>query len=90
MLHAGPAPSTPNPNAGAGQEFSFEAVFRRYHARVFNFFRAKGFPEWDARDLTQEVFQCVYLNMHTVRSPDHFEAWLFTLAPERVQQPPEA
>jgi len=45
---------------GLNVEANFRRLFELHHARILRFFRRKGFPPEDCRDLTQETFISVY------------------------------
>ena len=66
-------------SAQNGEE-SFRALFIRFHPRVYGFFRHKGVPEEDARELTQDVFVSVFKGVTQIRGVAQFEPWLFTIA----------
>lgn len=59
----------------AGEEAAWEALVRRYQARVYGIaFHYLGNTE-DARDLAQEVFVRIYRNLEMCE-PDGFVPWL--------------
>lgn len=51
-------------------------LFLRYRRAVHGFFAKRGFPEPDARELTQEVFLRVFQNIDTLRREAAADAWL--------------
>lgn len=59
---------------------AWEALVRRYEARVYNFsLRLTGNRD-DAMDLMQEVFLGVYRNLERFRGESQFSSWLFRIA----------
>ncbi|NIA31256.1 MAG: sigma-70 family RNA polymerase sigma factor [Actinobacteria bacterium] len=63
-----------------GDEQSFKILFEAYQRPVYNFiFRMLGSQE-EAADTTQEVFFKVYKRLSTLRNPDFFSTWLFSIA----------
>lgn len=64
----------------ADEEAEFRRVFDTYHHRVSGFFKRMGFDSEESRDLTQETFLRVYLNMDSWARAERPESWLFTIA----------
>lgn len=63
-----------------GDEQSFRILFEAYQQPIYNFiFRMLGSQE-EAADATQEVFFKVYKRLSTLRNPDFFSTWLFSIA----------
>jgi len=63
--------------AGVDPEECFRGIFGLYHSRVEAFFRHKGFPEDESRDLAQETFFRVFTALPTFRGDSSFLVWLF-------------
>lgn len=65
-----------------GQEWeeNFRLLFERYYDQVYRFFRRKGLPSEDCRDLTQETFFSVYKGVGELRDAAQFESWLYRIA----------
>jgi RNA polymerase sigma-70 factor (ECF subfamily) len=62
-----------------GDELAWEALVRRYQARMHGLaFHYTGDPE-EARDLAQEIFVRVYRRLDSCRDPDRFESWLLQI-----------
>jgi RNA polymerase sigma-70 factor (ECF subfamily) len=61
-------------------EQELRELFERYYPSVFHFFRNRGVPREDSRDLTQEVFLRVYRGIGRFRRDASFETWLFHIA----------
>ena len=63
----------------AGDELAWEALVRRYQARIHGLaYHYTGQPE-EARDLAQEIFVRVYRRLDTCQKPDRFESWLLQI-----------
>ena len=71
---------------GESVQDSFQVVFEAYHGRVLRFLTHKGLNQPEAREAVQEVFLSVYKHLSQLREPDRFEAWLFTIARNRMAQ----
>ena len=65
---------------GLNVEDNFHWLFDRHYAQILRFFRRKGFPPEDCRDLTQETFVSVYKGLGALRQEEQFESWLFAIA----------
>ncbi|MGH9873455.1 MAG: RNA polymerase sigma factor [Pyrinomonadaceae bacterium] len=65
---------------GLNVEDNFHRLFDRHYAQILRFFRRKGFPPEDCRDLTQETFISVYKGLKDLRQEEQFESWLFAIA----------
>ena len=65
---------------GLNVEDNFHWLFDRHYAQILRFFRRKGFPLEDCRDLTQETFVSVYKGLGALRQEEQFESWLFAIA----------
>ncbi len=68
--------------ARGGDASAFEALVRKYHARVQHFVLRRGVPRSDAEDLTQEAFLRAWRAIGTFDpgGPARFSTWLFTIA----------
>jgi RNA polymerase sigma-70 factor (ECF subfamily) len=60
----------------AGRDEHFEAVYRRYYARVYRFYRSLGVADDEAHDLAQDAFKRFYEQMHLFRGGPESE-WPF-------------
>ena len=65
---------------GLNVEENFHRLFDRHHAQLLRFFRRKGIPDEQCRDLTQETFISVYKGLRDLRQEDQFESWMFAIA----------
>jgi len=55
-------------------------LFARYFRPLFYFFRNRGLPPEDCRDLTQETFLRVYKSLGRFRGEASVQTWLFQIA----------
>lgn len=63
-----------------GDEKAFQDIFQAYRKPVYHFiYRMLGCVH-DAADTTQEVFVKMYQRLSTLKDPDHFSTWLFSIA----------
>ncbi len=65
--------------AGIDLEESQRQLFNLHYRKVVHFFRRKGFPPEESRDLTQDVFSRVFKAIDTFRRESRFERWLFEI-----------
>ena len=66
--------------AQRGQVDAFEAIFRRYQARIYTFLRHKVGRREEAEDLTQTTFVRAWDTIQGLRSPGALGAWLHRIA----------
>jgi RNA polymerase sigma-70 factor (ECF subfamily) len=65
------------PAAIEGDLDAFEALVRRYQARVVTLTRTLAHADQDAEDLAQEVFVRVYRALASFRGESSFRTWLY-------------
>jgi RNA polymerase sigma-70 factor, ECF subfamily len=66
--------------AANGDERAFQDIFQAYRKPVYHFiYRMLGCAQ-DAADTTQEVFYKMYQRLSTLKDPEHFSTWLFSIA----------
>jgi RNA polymerase sigma-70 factor (ECF subfamily) len=65
---------------GAAGDDGERLVFCQYKARVQRFFRKKGAPPEEAKDLTQETFLRVFRSEARLENRAQLEGWLFEIA----------
>jgi len=66
--------------AARADERAARALFDRYHPRVMGYCVLSTDGDRDAaRDLAQEVFIKVFRNLESLREPERFSAWLWTI-----------
>lgn len=63
-----------------GDVQAFEALFKKYESRIYNFIRQMVRNDNDAADLTQETFIRVYNSLPNLRTPEAFVSWLHRVA----------
>lgn len=63
-----------------GSPAAFEAIFNRYHAKVYHFILSCLFDKSLAQDLTQSVFLSVWEHRETIDPAKNFNAYLYTIA----------
>lgn len=63
-----------------GDKPSFEALMRKYYARIFNFILRMTGSREAAEDLTQETFVRVYQSARNYTPKALYRTWLFTIA----------
>ncbi len=63
-----------------GDEMAWEALVRRYQARVCGFAYHFVGSRDDARDLTQEIFVKIYRHLASCEDPRRFESWMLSIA----------
>lgn len=63
-----------------GQGEDYEALYREYLPRIHNYIRLRVNGEDLAQDLTASVFERAISRQHTLRRPEAFGAWLFSIA----------
>lgn len=68
------------PAAAAGDLDAFEALVRRYQARVIGLARSHTGNAADAEDLAQDVFVRVYRSLRQFRGDSLFRTWLYRVA----------
>jgi RNA polymerase sigma-70 factor (ECF subfamily) len=59
---------------------SFETFFREFFPRLTGYFRAKGFSQHDAEDLSQNTLWNVYRSREDFRGEGSFDAWIYVAA----------
>lgn len=64
----------------AGSDEEFRRLFERYFRPLFYFFRNRGIPPEECRDLTQETFLRVYKSIARFRGEASVQTWLFQIA----------
>jgi RNA polymerase sigma-70 factor, ECF subfamily len=66
--------------AQAGSAEAFAALVEQYGPRILNYLHQMTGNRHDAEDLTQDTFVKALRGLGTVRNPDAFAGWLFTIA----------
>jgi RNA polymerase sigma-70 factor (ECF subfamily) len=63
-----------------GQGVDFSELYRQYLPRILNYVRLRVDDEEVAQDLTAAVMERAVSRQHTLRRPEAFGAWLFSIA----------
>lgn len=64
----------------AGEKEAFLTLLRHHHASVLGLCRRILDSESEAQDVAQEVALQAFLGLETLREPEHFGAWLHSIA----------
>jgi RNA polymerase sigma-70 factor (ECF subfamily) len=67
-----------------GDDMAFEMLYKRYVIELMTLIAGKTGSEETARELTQDVFLAVYLQKMDLHLIGHFNAWLFTIAKNKI------
>lgn len=67
-----------------GEEFAFDQLYKRYVIQLLKLIARKTGSEETARELTQDIFLAVYQQKKELHLIEHFKAYLFTLAKNKV------
>lgn len=67
-------------------ESAFQALYERYHDKVFAISRGILLDTEEATDAVQEIFTLVYQNLHRFDRRAKFSTWLFRIAVNRSIQ----
>jgi len=79
MVVPEPTDETLAARAAAGDDSAFEAIVRRYQARVFRL-ASRLTSDADAPDVLQETFLQVYRHLSSFRGESQFGTWLYRIA----------
>lgn len=63
---------------------AFQAIYRNWVTRIYQFILARVSDQADAEDLTSQVFLSAYQALPGYRDKGQFAAWLFTIARNQV------
>jgi RNA polymerase sigma-70 factor (ECF subfamily) len=66
--------------SAAADDEEIGRLFARYFRPLYYFFRNRGIPPEDCRDLTQETFLRVYKSIGRFRGDASVQTWLFQIA----------
>jgi len=67
-----------------GEQAAFEELYKRYQPRLAGFCFRLLLDSTAAEDVVQSVFVKALESIHTLRNPESFYSWLFTLARNEV------
>jgi len=68
----------------SGDRSAFDALYREYYPRVYGYCFRLLRESGEVDDLVQSIFERALQSMETIRNPDAFYAWLFTIARNEV------
>ena len=74
-----PSDETLAARAAAGDDSAFEAIVKRYQARVFRL-ASRLTSDADAPDVLQETFLQIYRHLPSFRGESQFGTWLYRIA----------
>lgn len=63
-----------------GDQMAFQTLFKAYQNVIYNFIYRMLGNEDESADATQEVFFKVYKRLSSLRNPNFFSTWLFSIA----------
>ncbi|MDR1369757.1 MAG: RNA polymerase sigma-70 factor [Dysgonamonadaceae bacterium] len=67
-----------------GNEDAFEAIFRKYNAKIYHFVKDALYDKILAEDITQNVFLSVWEHRKDIIPEKNFSAYLYTIAKNKV------
>jgi RNA polymerase sigma-70 factor (ECF subfamily) len=67
-----------------GDESAFEAIFRKYNAKIYHFVADTLYDKTLAEDITQNVFLSVWEHREDIIPEKNFPAYLYTIARNMV------
>lgn len=70
-------------NARNGSRSSFQELVGLFQEDIYRLAYYKTFSQMDAEDLTQDVFELAYRKLSTLKEPQSFRAWLYSIAVNR-------
>lgn len=65
---------------GAAEHRKFEELYRSHYRLIRGFFRRRGLPDEDCRDLTHDTFLGAYRGYEDYRGDASYKTWLLTIA----------
>ena len=71
--------------AKAGDKAAFEQLVSLFHQEIFRMVYSRTRSQMDAEDLTQDIFFQAFTHLATLKEPDRFRPWIFTIAVNRVR-----
>src|SRR5688572_13971070 len=70
--------------AQTGQLAEFSDLYNDYFPKVFAYVYGRVQDKETSLDIVADVFEKAYVKMRSLRSPDSFGSWLFTIARNEV------
>jgi RNA polymerase sigma-70 factor (ECF subfamily) len=75
---------TPGRGPGGGQVGEFAELYQEHFSRVFAYVYGRVQEKEASLDITSDVFEKAFVNKKSLRSPEAFGPWLFTIARNEV------
>jgi RNA polymerase sigma-70 factor (ECF subfamily) len=75
---------TATSEADTGQLIEFSELYNIYFSKVFAYVYGRVQDKETSLDIVSDVFEKAYLKVKSLRSPDSFGSWLFTIARNEV------
>ncbi|MDR0700653.1 MAG: RNA polymerase sigma-70 factor [Tannerella sp.] len=72
-----------------GNKDAFELIFKKYHAKIYNFAWASLYDKSLVEDITQSVFLSVWEHKKDIIPGKNFSSWLFTIAKNLIYRETE-
>lgn len=72
-------------NARSGNRSSLEELASLFHKEIFRMVYYRTGSRMDAEDLSQDIFIKMSKNLHRLKDPARFRAWLYRIALNRVR-----
>lgn len=72
-----------------GDTKAFEAIYKTYKAKIYNFVLDALYDKSMAKDITQNVFLSVWEHRKKIRPDNNFQSYLFTIAKNLVYRQTE-
>jgi RNA polymerase sigma-70 factor, ECF subfamily len=72
-------------NARSGDRAAFNELIGIFHEDIFRMVYYRTRSQMDAEDLTQDIFLQVLKHLPSLKDPERFRPWLFSIAVNRVR-----
>ncbi len=66
-----------------GNRWSFQELVSMFQEDIYRLVYYRTYSKMDAEDITQEVFVQAYRKLKSLKEPQRFRAWLYTIAVNR-------
>jgi RNA polymerase sigma-70 factor (ECF subfamily) len=70
--------------ASGGEKGAFDQLVDMFQGDIFRMVYYRTRSQMDAEDITQDVFVQAYKNLVSLKSPEQFKSWLFSIAVNKV------
>jgi len=68
-----------------GEKVAFDQLVDMFQGDIFRMVYYRTRSQMDAEDITQDVFVQAYKNLASLKSPEQFKSWLFSIAVNKVR-----